>query len=137
MSYFSGIASAVDGLAVAVRLAALAALIKSNKAFCTANQSGPLGALVAGLHGARQQAHKSGFSNSNGKVDVPEGRLRWFGLICRADRITVRTPLQLLRGAWCFATDDRCAAGRGGRDRGNRVVVSHPSIAFRPASVMR
>jgi hypothetical protein len=44
MSYFSGTVSAVDGLAVAVRLAALAASIKSNKAFCMMNQSGPLGA---------------------------------------------------------------------------------------------
>jgi hypothetical protein len=44
MSYFSGTASAVDGLAIAVRLAAQAASIKSNKAFRMLNQSGPLGA---------------------------------------------------------------------------------------------
>jgi hypothetical protein len=99
-------------------------------------------ALVGGLHGAQLQAHKSRFSNSNGKVDVPEGRLRWFGFTCHADRITVRTRAirtlgpKVLRSALAPGIVPRnagCSGGVPGPEGRSRFPSSAATVCATPS----
>jgi hypothetical protein len=76
--------------------------------------------IAAASSGALDLAHPDGFAGD--LVDVLADWLRWFRFLRHAGNVgrglrafnSAAYPLQLLRAASCFATDERGAAGRGG-----------------------